>query len=62
MSASYEDLVHALAHDKGNISHSLRNLEVKGFIRIERAEGRAQAIDLSAERRNLFRLLRGRYE
>ena len=32
MSASYEDLVHALAHDKGNISHSLRNLEVKGFI------------------------------
>jgi DNA-binding MarR family transcriptional regulator len=57
MSASHEDLVHALAHDKGNLSHSLRNLEAKGLIRIARTEGRAQAIDLTAEGRNLLRSL-----
>jgi DNA-binding MarR family transcriptional regulator len=32
MRASHEDLVHALAHDKGNLSHSLANLKAKGLI------------------------------
>lgn len=30
MAASYTELVHALAHDKGNLSHSLRTMERKG--------------------------------
>jgi DNA-binding MarR family transcriptional regulator len=52
MSASHEDLVHALVHDKGNLSHSLRNLEAKGLITIARTPGgKAEAIDLTPEGR-----------
>jgi DNA-binding MarR family transcriptional regulator len=48
VSASHEDLVHALAHDKGNLSHSLASLEAKGLITITRtAGGKAEAIDLT---------------
>jgi DNA-binding MarR family transcriptional regulator len=48
MSASHEALVRALAHDKGNLSHSLSNLEAKGLIRIARAtSGKAEAVDLT---------------
>jgi DNA-binding MarR family transcriptional regulator len=48
MSASHEDLVHALAHDKGNLSRSLANLEAKGLIRITRTDsGKAEAIDVT---------------
>jgi DNA-binding MarR family transcriptional regulator len=52
ISASHEDLVHALAHDKGNLSHSLHNLEAKGLVRLTRTPGgQAQAIDLTPEGR-----------
>jgi hypothetical protein len=36
MAASHPDLVQALAHDKGNLSHSLTNLAAMGLIRISR--------------------------
>ena len=48
MSASHQDLGHALGADKGNLSHSLANLEAKGLITISRTAGRkAEAIDLT---------------
>jgi DNA-binding MarR family transcriptional regulator len=51
MSASHEDLVHALVHDKGNLSHSLGNLEEKGLIKVSRtAGGKAEAINLTPAR------------
>jgi DNA-binding MarR family transcriptional regulator len=52
-SASHEDLVHALAHDKGNLSHSLRNLEAKGLITVACTPGgKAEAITLTPRGRN----------
>jgi DNA-binding MarR family transcriptional regulator len=52
MAAAHQDLVQALGHDKGNLSHSLRNLEAKGLVTIARTPGgRAQAVDLTAEGR-----------
>jgi DNA-binding MarR family transcriptional regulator len=52
MSASHEDLVHALAHDKGNLSHSLDNLEAKRLITMARTPGgKAEAIDLTPQGR-----------
>ena len=52
MSASHEDLGRALAHDTGNLSHSLANLEAKGLIRITQTTGgKAEAIDLIPEGR-----------
>jgi hypothetical protein len=39
MSASYAELVCTLAHEKGNLSHSLNNLEVKGRVRLTRTPG-----------------------
>lgn len=54
MSASYAELVQHLAHDKGNLSHSLRNLEAKGLVRLNCTPGgQAQAIDLSPEGQQL---------
>jgi DNA-binding MarR family transcriptional regulator len=48
MSASHQDLGHAMGADKGNLSRSLANLEAKGLVRITRTAGRkAEAIDLS---------------
>jgi len=32
MAASHQDLGHALGADKGNLSHSLANLEAKGLV------------------------------
>jgi DNA-binding MarR family transcriptional regulator len=53
MSASHQDLVHALAHDKGNLSTSLKGLEAKGLVTITRTlGGRAEAVDLTAEGRH----------
>jgi DNA-binding MarR family transcriptional regulator len=44
--------VQALAHDKGNLSTSLKGLEVKGLVRITRTPGgHAQAVDLTPEGR-----------
>jgi DNA-binding MarR family transcriptional regulator len=53
MRASHQDLVRAMAADKGNLSHSLANLEAKGRIRITLTDsGRAEAVDLTREGRN----------
>jgi DNA-binding transcriptional regulator GbsR (MarR family) len=50
MAASYAELVQALGHDKGNLSHSLANLERKGLAQLTRTPGgKAQAIDLPPE-------------
>ena len=57
MAADYQALVQALAargFDKGNVSTSLKGLAAKGLITITRTpRGRAEAVDLSAEGRNL---------
>jgi DNA-binding MarR family transcriptional regulator len=48
MAASHQDLVCALAHDKGNLSTSLKNLEAKGLVTITRTPGsQAEATDLT---------------
>jgi DNA-binding MarR family transcriptional regulator len=52
MAADHQALVQALGHDKGNLSHSLHNLERKGLVTITRTPGgQAQAVDLTAEGR-----------
>jgi DNA-binding MarR family transcriptional regulator len=52
MSASHHDLARAMAHHKGNLSTSLRNLEAKGLVQIRRTPGgKAEAIDLTPEGR-----------
>jgi hypothetical protein len=44
----HQDLVRALAGDKGNISHSLRPLEARGLIVIGRSPGgKAQSVWLT---------------
>ena len=49
MSASHEDLVRAMAHDKGNLSTSPKGLEAKGLVTITRTPGgKAEAVDLIA--------------
>jgi DNA-binding MarR family transcriptional regulator len=46
--SSHEDLVKALAADKGNLSHSLRTLEARGWLRIGRSPGgKAQHVTLT---------------
>jgi DNA-binding MarR family transcriptional regulator len=63
VSASYEDLVHALAHDKGNLSHSLQNLEAKGVVTVTRTTGgKAEAIDFTPEGRQRAAQLAGSCE
>lgn len=48
MAASHQDLVHAMAHDNGKLSHSLANLEAKALIQITRTDsGKAEAMDLT---------------
>jgi DNA-binding MarR family transcriptional regulator len=49
-SMSHYELVKALEGDKGTISHSLRTLESKGWIVIDRTlGGRADYLDLTPE-------------
>jgi DNA-binding MarR family transcriptional regulator len=52
MAASHQDLVRALVAqggDKGNVSTSLKGLEVKGLVTITRTPGgKAEAVDLTA--------------
>jgi DNA-binding MarR family transcriptional regulator len=51
MSASYQDLLRALDHNKGNLSHSLQNLEAKGLVTRRRTPGgKTEAIDLTRAR------------
>lgn len=48
--SSHEDLVKALAADKGNLSHSLRTLEARGWLVIGRSPGgKAQHVTLTLE-------------
>ena len=63
MAASHEDLVRALVargHDKGNLSTSLKGLEVKGLVTIARTPGgKAEAVELTPEGRHQVALLAG---
>jgi vacuolar-type H+-ATPase subunit C/Vma6 len=56
MAGSHEDLVHALVaqgFDKDNVSTLLKGLEAKGLVTMSWTPGgRAEAVDLTAERRN----------
>jgi DNA-binding MarR family transcriptional regulator len=50
LTSSHQDLVRALPGDKGNISHSLRTLEVRGLIVIGRSPGgKAESVWLTLE-------------
>jgi DNA-binding MarR family transcriptional regulator len=48
------ELVQALGRDKSNVSHSLRTLEARGLIVIDRTPGgQANTVHLTSEGRNL---------
>ncbi len=48
----HDALVQALGHNKSNLSHSLRPLETRGFIRMGRTPGgKADVVDLTSEER-----------
>ena len=48
MASSHQDLAHALQHDKGNLSHSLRTLERHGLLQIQRSgAGYAESLVLT---------------
>jgi DNA-binding transcriptional regulator GbsR (MarR family) len=48
MAASHQDLVRALAHHKGNLSSSLRNLAAKGLVTLTKTPGgKIEAVDLT---------------
>jgi DNA-binding MarR family transcriptional regulator len=49
-SSSHQQLVQALPHAKGNISHSLRLLEARGLVKIGRSPGgQAENVRLTSE-------------
>jgi DNA-binding MarR family transcriptional regulator len=61
MRASHLDLAHALGHDKGNVSTSLKGLERKGLVTITRTPGgRAEAVDLTPAGRKRVAALTGK--
>jgi DNA-binding MarR family transcriptional regulator len=63
MAADLRDLVRALGHDKGNLSTSLKGLEAKGLVTIAwTPDGRAEAVELTAEGRNQAARLTASYE
>lgn len=50
VASSHQELVYALKGDKGNISHSLRTLEARGWLIIGRsAGGKAESLRLASE-------------
>lgn len=50
ITSSHQELVRALQGDKGNLSHSLRTLEVRGWIVISRSPGgKAESLRLTRE-------------
>jgi len=58
MSASHAELMHAVGGNKGNVSISLRNLEVKGLVVVFRTRGgKAEAVALTREGKNRASLL-----
>ena len=63
MAASHQDLARTLAHDKGNLSTSLKGLERKGWVRITRTSGgKAEAVDLTPKGRTQVPPLTGSCE
>ena len=63
ISSSHHELVCALASAKGNISHSLRVLEIRGWIVIGRTVGgQAESLYLTREGRQQAVRLVGSYE
>jgi DNA-binding MarR family transcriptional regulator len=61
MAASHQDLVRALGHDKGNLSHSLANLEAKGLVTLATTPGgHTEAVDLTAAGRQVAARLTGK--
>jgi DNA-binding MarR family transcriptional regulator len=63
MAASHQDLARALAHDKGNLSTSLKGLERKGLVTITRTPGgQAEAVDLTPKGRTQVPALTGSCE
>lgn len=57
MAATHQDLVRALAHDKGNLSHTLRTLEARGLIRVHRTPGgKAESEELISIRQRMSKL------
>lgn len=50
ITSSHQELVRALHRDKGNISHSLRTLETRGWLVIGRSSGgKAESLMLTRE-------------
>ena len=50
IASSHQELVRALQGDKGNLSHSLRTLEVRGWIVMGRSSGgKAESLRLTPE-------------
>jgi DNA-binding MarR family transcriptional regulator len=63
MAASHQDLGHALGGDKGNLSHSLTNLEAKGLVTIGRTPGgQAENVTLTSQGRQWAAQLTGSCE
>ncbi len=63
ISSSYHELVCALPNAKGNLSHSLRLLETRGWIVIGRTRGgKAENLYLTREGRQQALKLSGSYE
>lgn len=53
LSLSHQELVMKLPHDRGNISHSLRTLEERGWIDIGRSPGgKAENVSLTPAGQN----------
>src|SRR5437867_5468240 len=59
ITSSHQELVRALQRDKGNISHSLRTLEERGWIVIVRSSGgEAECLRLTQEgKKRAFRFV-----
>ena len=62
-SSSHQQLVQALPHAKGNISHSLRLLEDRGLVKIGRSPGgHAENVRLTSEGRQKASEIAGSYD
>jgi DNA-binding MarR family transcriptional regulator len=63
IASSHQDLVRALPGNKGNISHSLRTLEIRGLIVIGRSPGgKAEFVWLISEGQKWTTQLTGSYD
>jgi DNA-binding MarR family transcriptional regulator len=63
IASSHQELVQAMPSAKGNISHSLRLLEMRGLIRIGRSPGgQAEYVTLTTAGRQKAAQLAGSYD